>query len=352
MSTSHTSYEDLTAPLSNHSASSAVAKKMYYTYTYHGDTDDATPVAVPLNGSRIVASDGTELVFQNPRGKLRGTVLMLHGCSHSATDFFPSGESCPICIGLPEEIRMTTIALERGYSVIAVSSANRRRKCWATHPQAAQGSDYDRITTALREAQSRNAYSSHAPLFATGISSGGLFATSLPLRFEIAGVNSIVSSAVCLFWKHDANLTTTPYPAHVFTHMGQKDKATARRVTDSIEVLSRYDTKSIEFSISPKPVTERFLLDAVPRWSPDLVRRVVEALQKGGHLDEKYNLLSNPRHSNWRDSVSKLREELNDSLVPDESALSEELNKAWAAHEITADYFVDTMRFLEDKLRG
>lgn len=305
---------------------------------------------VVLNGIRISASDGTELVFQRPTGTLVGTVLMLHGCSHSATDFFPPGEQCAQCIGLPEELRMTRIALERGYGVIAVSSTNRVRKCWSTHPEASDGPDYDRVSTALREAEARKVYSPHLPLFAVGISSGGLFATSLPLRFRVTGVNSIVSSAVCLFWGDTGDKLRSSYPAHVFTHMSTRDKGTARKVQDAMKILTTLGTPSIEFNVSPTPVTARYLREAVPRWNTSLILQVISALRQGGHLDTEFRLQSDPRHSYWRPSVQHLDTELGDSFRADGSALSEELNRAWGAHEITSEHFTGAIDFLENQL--
>ena len=39
--------------------------------------------------------DGVELVWQRPRGAERAVILLAHGCSHSATDFFPSERNAP-----------------------------------------------------------------------------------------------------------------------------------------------------------------------------------------------------------------------------------------------------------------
>ena len=38
-----------------------------------------------------------------------------------------------------------------------------------------------------------------------------------------------------------------------------------------------------------------------------------------------------------------------DSLQADESAVAEELNVAWAAHEITADFMAQTLAWIESK---
>lgn len=55
-----------------------------------------------------------------------GILLLAHGCSHSATDFF---SSCSKCLGLPEEMRIVKAALARNYVALALSSSDRYSKC-------------------------------------------------------------------------------------------------------------------------------------------------------------------------------------------------------------------------------
>ena len=76
--------------------------------------------------------DGVELVWQRPRGAERAVILLAHGCSHSATDFFPfDRKKCTKCLGLPEERRIVQAALARGFVAVAISSADRvHSRCW------------------------------------------------------------------------------------------------------------------------------------------------------------------------------------------------------------------------------
>ena len=54
-----------------------------------------------------------------------GLLILLHGCSHSATDFWPAGEHCEDCIGLPVEKTIVAKTLSEGLAVVAMSSSNR-----------------------------------------------------------------------------------------------------------------------------------------------------------------------------------------------------------------------------------
>ena len=65
-------------------------------------------------------------------------------------------------------------------------------------------------------------------------------------------------------------------------------------------------------------------------------------------------LVDDPRQTNWRAAISPaLRAALpgarpgaGDSLVPDESCLSEVLNVAWGVHEIFGDRIAQAMDFI------
>lgn len=305
------------------------------------------PTYRPFNATHIVLPDRTELVFQISPYRQRGTILLLHGCSHSATHFFPPAPGCSQCIGLPEELAITKTSLYRGYSVLAVSSTDRKSKCWSPHACGANGNDFQRIASSLRAAQQYHVYAPHLPLFAVGVSSGAFFATSLPSRFRIGGVNAIVSGAIFSSLQQPLNPNPLLYPPHVFTHMANRDSRTAAAVQRAMSHLRRIRVPTIQFKVSPKQITPRYLHTAVPCWEMGLTQKVVSSLKAGSFLDDRSFLILDPRRSHWRSSVIHLQETLRDSFVPDKSPLSEELNRAWAGHEITSEYFADTLDFLE-----
>jgi hypothetical protein len=77
----------------------------------------------------IFPTGQTEMVWQSPErvgfGRSVAVLLMAHGCSHAATDFFDQSKDCKDCIGLPVERRLVHAALQRGFFVVAVSSNDR-----------------------------------------------------------------------------------------------------------------------------------------------------------------------------------------------------------------------------------
>ena len=76
--------------------------------------------------TRMQVFDAAEEVFwQGPTRPSAGLLLLAHGCSHTAYDWWDKTENCPLCLGLPEERTIVKTALERGYTVIAISSQDR-----------------------------------------------------------------------------------------------------------------------------------------------------------------------------------------------------------------------------------
>jgi hypothetical protein len=74
------------------------------------------------------------------------------------------------------------------------------------------------------------------------------------------------------------------------------------------------------------------------------------ALRDGGFLDSEGFLKRDPRSSEWRDAlVRRSAFPSFDSLVPDKSATSEALNVAFAAHELSSDFFDEDVRWLEER---
>jgi hypothetical protein len=64
-------------------------------------------------------------------------------------------------------------------------------------------------------------------------------------------------------------------------------------------------------------------------------------------LDTANFLKEDPRRSTWRDALASVNglSQL-DSLMADHSPVSEEMNVAWANHELVSDYIDETLDFL------
>ena len=181
-----------------------------------------------------------------------------------------------------------------------------------------------------------------------GASSGGAFVLQLAERVPFA---AIVSQIMAI----PPHLLPPKMPPVLFVHM-PRDARTAALVAKCLKKLP----ESRELRVEPQPPTPSFLtrIDGV---TEEIGKQVVSALATAGLLEAGSGLLAaDPRGSPWRGAIaaapglaSRLpgaRPGVADSLRADESALSEVLNVAWAAHEITSDRWGETLSFVKAAL--
>eukprot|EP00316_Scyphosphaera_apsteinii_P020767 CAMPEP_0119314500 /NCGR_PEP_ID=MMETSP1333-20130426/32946_1 /TAXON_ID=418940 /ORGANISM="Scyphosphaera apsteinii, Strain RCC1455" /LENGTH=355 /DNA_ID=CAMNT_0007319619 /DNA_START=23 /DNA_END=1090 /DNA_ORIENTATION=+ len=293
--------------------------------------------------------EGTESVWQMPGGQvIKGLFVIAHGCQHSATDFWPCSPACEKCTGLPEEIRIVDAVLTAGWVPIAFSSEDRDfMRCWDF------GGDGPRVARAVAAFQKRHEALTHAPVAAFGASSGGAFALQLSQLVQLkATVSQIMAIPPHML------RAATPFPPALFVHM-QRDQRTASLVHKCVHKLRESGTRAEQLTITPLPVNASFYKRRVRNVSSALSVALHKALLEAGLIDAvNHMLIDDPRRSNWREAVAQApglavslpgtAEGVADTLIADQSALAEELNVAWAQHEIIADYADAVMRWIDD----
>ena len=112
--------------------------------------------------------------FTNDYHQPRGLLFLAHGCSHSATDWFPRSMNCTKCLGLPVEQTIVKEALNQKLIVLVITSVNRFNKCWSY-------SDVNRVAMVINHMYNTVIPSTiygtistlSLPLYLLGASSGG-----------------------------------------------------------------------------------------------------------------------------------------------------------------------------------
>ena len=311
-------------------------------------TGDVLQGTMEVVGSRSVLDSGIELVYQAPRAEqAKGLLLLAHGCSHSGTDWWPRGDLCPTCLGLPVEKSIVLEGLRRGYLVMALSSVNRKRRCWSD-------SDMPRAIIAIKWVLSKhNLTAKTFPIHLLGASSGGSFVGHIALRsinvseigagvrekinpFAEINIRSAVIQISTLRVPSKKNKKLPARPGLLFMHMTRDSF-----LSSSISAFVRKaDSPSVrEMTLAPKTITPDFFSDKGHLTTVDS-RTLVQSLMAAGHLSKDGQLLEDPRRSDWRPAASKALPGVVpniDSLVADESGISELLNMCWAQHEISND---------------
>lgn len=137
---------------------------------------------VGRNGQKVTTEKGIEYVFEAPPMPANRILFIAHGCGHSALDFWPKSPQCLNCVGLPEERRIVTKALTRGYFVVAVSSAGQDHGgCWDVKVDA------KKVMRVLSLIKKKHSNLRTAPIFALGASSGGHMVAALGSRLHDIG---------------------------------------------------------------------------------------------------------------------------------------------------------------------
>ncbi len=193
------------------------------------------------------------------------------------------------------------------------------------------------------------------PRFALGASSGGAFVALLPfhartrfaaLCIQIMGVPPDMLTAPLPDGAGAGASSNAAYPPSLWVHM-PRDGRIASVVRADVDALRQAGAVAEEIRIEPQAVTPTFLSDRVRGVSPDASAAAREALRAAGLLNGTGFLLSDPRRSEWRHALRNVTRPAlaNDTLAPDASPIAEELNVAWAAHELTADAMNETLAF-------
>lgn len=286
-----------------------------------------TPESLTVHREMI---QGVDVLFAEPTSKIKGILFVAHGCSHSNTDWFLD---CDGCIGLPEERAIVEIGLKHGLVVVAISSSNRRHKCWDL------AKDVQPVGKVLQELSQRYKSSN---IIAFGASSGGAFVSGIatPLqetfRLQIQGYLSQIAAV----GKDDAA------SCQVYITM-DRDIRTDGNAQFLIAQAPSHGKKmkTRHIRVPPLAISNHFFASRIPEISLDQSKRMVEAFQNAGLLDSDGYLVDDPRRSPWREALNSIVDQEVDSLVADQSPISEVLNAAYGMHEMTRDGVKEALDF-------
>ena len=220
------------------------------------------------------------------------------------------------------------------------------------------------------------------PLYALGVGCGAGFAAtvlpkalppSMPLRgvhlqlmTDQAGLStSSVQKAfkggqgvIGAGWHGGAKATLANPPAKrvVICHM-PRDDSVARAARSIKHAWEQTGAVVREQRAVPLPLKDAFFSDAIAGISPPESSAIVSMLSVGGYLSGGGFLLVDPQRSAWRSVISApvgrrggfelgiLRAIARDNLSPFHSPVAEELNRAYALSEVSAEFANATFDF-------
>lgn len=311
---------------------------------------------VPLNDTGLPplagvyeTLEGVELVFEVPASH-KAILLLFHGCKHSSTDWWPKSEKCTNCTGLPEEVRIIEAALAEGYIVVALSSQDRvHSRCWDTGWPPELSIDIQKVTWAVQALVKRQGWSG-LPVYALGGSSGGALVMLLALRMQLQGVCCQIMAVppdVVQTKPQDEAGNTWQYPPTALVYMA-KDQHTAQGVGEMSKALAEQGIPVLGMVVHPQPLTPAFFSSRTRVISAALSSAIYATFLRAGLLDASGYLLEDPRltSTQWQPLLEQNVPVVKDmNLKVEESAIHEELNLAWAEHELVSDNISSVLNF-------
>ncbi|CAI7881777.1 unnamed protein product [Closterium sp. NIES-54] len=255
------------------------------------EEEGGAPALVPV----YETMHGREVVWQVPRGDLplAGVVFFAHGCTHRATHFWPPHRACPSCLGLPEDMALVQHALKRRLAVIAVSSLS---TCWDTSFPPERSLDIPPVVQVLTTWRQQH-HLRTLPLFALGASSGGYFISLLAHSIDLQALAIIISSGVKKAF--DSPLPSgRQFPPTLFVHM-PKDEQRAEAVERAVEILRSKGSEAGQIPCLEKRLGPSFLSDRIPNLTLAASERIFQALKQGGVVGEDGRMVRDGRRSGW-----------------------------------------------------
>ncbi len=259
---------------------------------------------------------------------LKGIIIVFHGCSHSIYDYGKKSSSCLHCKGLPVELNIMGEGAKNGYLMVALGSSNQVHRCWTKkdHEYTIESIEY--IFNHILHDPNKN-----TKMYLLGISSGGYFISTIAKQILR---NKYNLGSVCLQISSLMTDSAQRIPSPLFIYMEQDINLTENIIAVQRE-LSLHNIDNAKYAVQPKRVNEAFLQNYhIPH--ADII---VKSLFNADYIDKETGLfVEDPRSSRWREVVINAIPTITtyDSLAPDDSALSEIFNLAYAYHEITDEH--------------
>ncbi|KAJ1458361.1 hypothetical protein M885DRAFT_562106 [Pelagophyceae sp. CCMP2097] len=316
--------------------------------------------APQLEGGQEEFVEGAHLVWQAPRGKPAAILALFHRGGRSAGSWWDKSPSCPSCSGLPEEKRIVSSALARGFAAVATSSADTVMRRWDVH-------DGPGVASGLASLLAQRGWQG-LPLYAVGVGCGaGFAATLLPqslppgllrgLHLQLMADQPFKATLQRPFkGKGLAMLHTPPAKCIVMLHMA-RDESVARAAAAIRRSWETGGARVLEQRAVPQPMRESFFCESISAVSCGESSALVGALLVAGYISSGGFLLADPQRSAWRSVVSApvgrrgpqelgmLRALTRDRLEVGRSPIAQEMHRAYALNEVTAEFMNETLAF-------
>jgi hypothetical protein len=302
---------------------------------------------------------------QQPNNNIHDILLLFHGCTHGAEDWFE----------LPEERRIVKHALSMNLIVVVISSLDRVSGCWSQHFPPGINSDVKNVLSVMEELKTTttNLIDTSSRWFGFGASSGGTFVSILgyykqqqqtEVLLLLDGIIIEISPGSPLVWNSIASSSKIisdnkpiMYPPTCFIWMSRDVTWASKDNIKSVQdMLHKANLDVISYEIKPKPIISaqyfEYRMGGKDFLTLSLAETMLNILVEQGYMGKLTGeLLANPRSYPIRNLLSPSQQEqlFNERQM---NGISEILNERWGEHELSSQYFVLAMDGLVKGRRG
>lgn len=317
---------------------------------------------------------------------VEGIFFVAHGCKHSATDWFPrptkendsssSSSNTPDFWGLPEERAIVQMARERGLLVVAVSSLDRKQKCWKKSDGArvakvltkmvehvrsnnsSSSTSTSKKWAFMKKSSSSSKMSQPVPIYGMGSSSGAdMVGWILPTTLHSATSTTATRkkkkdptllelNGAIMQNKMPKSFYDKEIPAAYITLPNDGELATN---LDAYVAHERKGRPTKRIHLSPYIIGPSYFHDRIPDTiSISVSEQIYQQLRQAGLVIGKGILVEDPKvtRPQWAGLIAPLVAGIEDSLIPDASAIYEVLNVAYGHHQTTRDGVAEALDWL------
>ncbi|KAF8696413.1 hypothetical protein HU200_037327 [Digitaria exilis] len=290
----------------------------------------------PLYSPMVGTIEGVRAIWELPAAAApaRAVLFVAHGCRCRPENFWPPSPRCTGCVGLPEDVAITELALRRRFAVLAVASAG---DCWS--PKEVNGAK-----RAIRSWAAKHGLEA-LPVAALGASSGGYFVSRLAAEMSLAAV--VIMIAEGAFGGADGALPAV-YPPTMFIHM-PKDGRRAALLERNAKMLMKNGVEVKELQSLEFPLTPTLLSERIPGLDGELSERIWTAFSEEGFVDDKGYMKEDGRATPWKDALVKRG--FWKEVSPWADHIQEELNLAYGYHEMTSLHAEEMFDWIEKHVK-
>ncbi|RCV27343.1 hypothetical protein SETIT_5G317100v2 [Setaria italica] len=289
-----------------------------------------------LSSPTVEIFDGARAIWELPAAApARAVLFVAHGCSCRPENFWPPSPRCPGCVGLPEDVAITDLALRRRFAVLAVGSAG---ECWSLRKE---------VNGAKRVIQSWAAKNGleGLPVVALGASSGGYFVSRLAAKMSLAAVVIMIAEGA---FGGAAGAPAAVYPPTMFIHM-PKDRRRAALLERNSKMLMKNGVEVKELQSLELPLTPTLLSERITGLDRVLSEKIWTAFREEGFVDDEGYMKEDGRATPWKDALVKRGFWKEVSPLADH--IQEELNLAYGYHEMTSLHADEMFNWIEKHLK-